>query len=99
MAILFSNEIYAAIVHAKAMERIAKKKVRHLEEEELAAAINAFLARLPEADRKLFVARYWFLTPVTRLAEKLGCRPGSVKTRLYRLRLRLQEELRREGLV
>ena len=72
---------------------------QHLEEEELAAAINAFLARLPEADRKLFVARYWFLTPVTRLAEKLECRPGSVKTRLYRLRQRLQEELRREGLV
>ena len=72
---------------------------QRLEEEELAAAINAFLARLPEADRKLFVARYWFLTPVTRLAEKLRCRPGSVKTRLYRLRLRLQEELRREGLV
>ena len=72
---------------------------QRLEEAELAAAINAFLARLPEADRKLFVARYWFLTPISRLAEKLECRPGSVKTRLYRLRLRLQEELRREGLV
>ena len=33
-----SDEIDAAIVHAKAMERIAKKKVRHLEEEELARA-------------------------------------------------------------
>lgn len=31
-----SDEMEAAIVHAKAMERIAKKKVRHLEEEELA---------------------------------------------------------------
>lgn len=72
---------------------------QRLEEAELAAAINAFLARLPEADRKLFVARYWFLTPISRLAEKLECRPGSVRTRLYRLRLRLQEELRREGLV
>lgn len=33
-----SDEIEAAIVHAKAMERIARKKVRHLEEEELARA-------------------------------------------------------------
>ena len=33
-----SDEIDAAIVHAKAMERIKKKKVRHLEEEELARA-------------------------------------------------------------
>ena len=33
-----SDEIDAAITHAKAMERIAKKKAKHLEEEELAKA-------------------------------------------------------------
>lgn len=32
------EEIEAAITHAKAMERVAKKKVRHLEEEEMAKA-------------------------------------------------------------
>lgn len=32
------EEIEAAIVHAKAMERVAKKKVKHLEEEEMAKA-------------------------------------------------------------
>lgn len=32
------EEIEAAISHAKAMERVAKKKVRHLEEEEMAKA-------------------------------------------------------------
>lgn len=33
-----NEEIDAAIAHAKAMERIARKKVRHLEEEEMAKA-------------------------------------------------------------
>lgn len=33
-----NTEIDAAIIHAKAMERIAKKKARHLEEEEMAKA-------------------------------------------------------------
>lgn len=33
-----SEEIEAAIAHAKTMERIAKKKVKHLEEEEMAKA-------------------------------------------------------------
>lgn len=33
-----SEEIEAAIAHAKAMERVAKKKVRHLEEEEMLKA-------------------------------------------------------------
>ena len=36
-----SEEIEAAISHAKAIERVAKKKVRHLEEEELAKACGA----------------------------------------------------------
>lgn len=33
-----ADEIFAAIIHAAAMERIAKRKVRHLEEEEAADA-------------------------------------------------------------
>ncbi len=33
-----SEEVEAAIVHAESMERVAKKKVRHLEEEEMARA-------------------------------------------------------------
>lgn len=36
-----SEEIEAAIDHAKAMERIARKKVRHLEEEEMAKRCSA----------------------------------------------------------
>lgn len=36
-----SEEIEAAILHAQSMERIARKKVRHLEEEELAKAAGA----------------------------------------------------------
>ncbi|MCR5268237.1 MAG: hypothetical protein K6E16_06960 [Lachnospiraceae bacterium] len=36
-----SEEIEAAILHAESMERIAKKKARHLEEEELAKASGA----------------------------------------------------------
>lgn len=37
-----AEEIDAAINHAKAMERVARKKVRHLEEEELAKAAGGF---------------------------------------------------------
>lgn len=43
-----SEEIEAAISHAKAIERVAKKKVRHLEEEELAKACGACSDRLEE---------------------------------------------------
>lgn len=36
------EELEAAITHAEAMERVAKKKVRHLEEEEMARAKGGF---------------------------------------------------------
>ncbi len=36
-----SEEVEAAILHAESMERVARKKVRHLEEEELAKAAGA----------------------------------------------------------
>ena len=36
-----SEEVEAAILHAESMERVARKKVRHLEEEELAKASGA----------------------------------------------------------
>ena len=39
-----SEEIDAAIVHAKAMERIARKKMKHLEEEEMAKACGGLCA-------------------------------------------------------
>lgn len=39
-----SEEIDAAIEHAKAMERVAKKKVKHLEEEEMAKASGGLCA-------------------------------------------------------
>ena len=34
---------------------------REVENRELAAALNRFLAQLPETERALFVSRYWFL--------------------------------------
>lgn len=39
-----SDEIDAAITHAKAMERVARKKVKHLEEEEMAKATGGVCA-------------------------------------------------------
>lgn len=39
-----AEELEAAITHAQAMERVAKKKVRHLEEEELAKAAGGMCA-------------------------------------------------------
>ena len=46
------NEIAAAIIHAAAMERIAKRKVRHLEEEELAEGAGGASSKGVEYDEE-----------------------------------------------
>lgn len=71
---------------------------KHYELVELGAAIRDFVAGLPETERKIFVARYWFLAPTALIAGRLGCSQAKVKTTLYRSRLKLREHLNREGL-
>ena len=72
---------------------------RQIEEQELQQAIDAFLSTLSVPERKIFVARYWFVAPVKEIAARLDCSPGKVKTTLYRLRGRLRTYLQEEGLV
>ena len=72
---------------------------QQIEEKELVQAIDAFLSTLPATDRKIFVARYWFVAPVKEIADMLNCSPGKVKMTLYRLRGRLQSALQEEGLI
>ena len=72
---------------------------QHLEAQELEQAIDAFLSALSATERKIFVARYWFVVPIKEIADKMNCSPGKVKTTLYRLRDRLKAYLQEEGLI
>lgn len=71
---------------------------RAVEEKEVLRALNAFLAALPEKERTIFVSRYWYVAPVSEIAERLGCSQGKVKMTLHRLRGRLRAALQEEGL-
>ena len=66
---------------------------------ELAAAIDRFLASLPEAERDLFVCRYWFLTPVAELSRKFGFSLSKTKSMLSRTRQKLKAHLEKEGAI
>ncbi len=61
---------------------------------QLRQAIDSFLGGLGETERKIFVARYWFLAPIGEIAGKLGCSEGKVKTSLYRTRGKLRAFLK-----
>lgn len=64
----------------------------------LSAALDRFLAGLPQKKRKLFLGRYWYFSSVEELALRFGMRESNVKMTLLRLRQELKEQLKREGI-
>ena len=64
---------------------------------ELGLAISRYLEGCTEAQRGVFVRRYYYFEPVTDIAARLGRSPGSVKTMLSRVRAGLREYLIKEG--
>ena len=64
---------------------------------EMAASVSAFLRRLPEKQRAMFIKRYWHFMPVEEIAAELGCAPSGVYSALARTRAKLEKYLRKEG--
>ena len=78
----------------------AKENVmRQAEQKELFAAVGAFLAKLPQRQRDLFVRRYWFASSEAELGELFGMTENHVRVTLSRIRKRLRNHLRKEGLL
>ena len=68
-----------------------------IEAKELKREIDAFLLKLPEEKRNVFVRRYWFFDSIPEIAERLGCRENRIKTMLYRIRADLKVCLQNKG--
>lgn len=68
-----------------------------LNRQALLAALDGFLAALPERDRNLFLRRYWYLDSVEQLAKRFHMSKTQVTTTLHRLRQRLRVHLQQEG--
>lgn len=76
---------------------------RHWEDQErsreVREALNGFLRRLPEEERKIFVRRYWFGETVPELAREFHHSESKVTSLLHRLRKRLKKHLEQEGIT
>lgn len=65
----------------------------------LGQAIDHWLSTQSYTNRTLFLRRYWYGDPVSTLASTYAMTPGSVSTRLNRLRAGLRDYLYKEGLL
>ena len=72
---------------------------KEIEAKELAAAVNRFLSVLDYDDRFIFVRRYWYADPVKEIAAAMNSSPNRISLRLFRLREKLRNTLKKEGLL
>ena len=89
-ALIALEELAECIPSCFSVERTVENKI-------LIPAFNAFLAAQPEAERNLFVARYWYGLPVEEIAAKLGMKKNTALSTLRRMRLRLRDRLPRRA--
>ncbi len=62
-------------------------------------AINSFLRSLPEEKRRIFIRRYWYMSPISEIAEDFSVSEGKVKMILSRTRKELRKVLEKEGII
>lgn len=60
-------------------------------------ALARFLKALPEKTRTIFIRRYWYVTPISEIAEEFGMKESTVAMLMLRTRLKLKEFLGKEG--
>jgi len=66
-------------------------------ENTLSEALDTFLRKVSEVDRRLFLGRYWHGASVNVLAEGSGLSPNAVTKRLGKTRERLRVYLNERG--
>lgn len=64
----------------------------------LTDCINRFLDSQKPDSRKMFVRRYWYMSPISEIAEDFGFTESKVKMTLSRMRTALSIELEKEGI-
>lgn len=70
-----------------------------LEQKRLVMVFNGFLEHLTETERRVFLCRYWYMDPISRIAGRCGFSESKVTSMLYRTRNKLRMVLEQEELL
>ena len=71
----------------------------HYESARAGEIINLFLGKLSKSERRVFMMRYWIDSSIAEIAAQTGYSHSKIKSMLSRLRRRLADELRKEGII
>jgi len=70
-----------------------------VEANDLSERISRFVSALPDAERRVFVCRYWYCDSVGAISERFGFSHSKVKSMLHRTRGKLYILLQKEGVL
>lgn len=70
---------------------------KRISDEVLADAISQFLRSQDEKHRNVFIRRYWYGDPLSKISEYYGMKEKTVATYLFRTRKKLKSFLQKEG--
>ncbi len=84
------EELSAVISDSTDIENEAERR-------ELLEEISAFLKRLPERKRNIFISRYWYCESIRVIAERYSVSESNVSVILNRTRQKLREYLLKRG--
>ena len=63
----------------------------------MAQTVNRFLDGLSLWERRVFLARYWYLDSIREIGERFGFSQSKVTSMLFRSRNKLRLQLEKEG--
>jgi len=69
----------------------------YMDSVEFSEMINAFLAKLPQRERQIFVRRYFYVESIKEIAKFFAVKESVVKTSLHRSRIKLSNFMRKRG--
>ncbi len=88
--VLALGELEQCISHGQSPEQEIEKKI-------LGEAINRFLDKLSAEERRVFLARYWYMDSIKEIAAHFKFSQSKVTSMLLRTRNKLRNHLEKEG--
>ena len=88
--VLALGELEQCISHGQSPEQEIEKKI-------LGEAINRFLDKLSAEERRVFLARYWYMDSIKEIAAHFKSSQSKVTSMLLRTRNKLRNHLEKEG--
>ncbi len=91
--------VWVALDELRDVTENADTPERAVDRRELTRALNKFLSHVSKKDRALFLGRYFAGESYSSMAQRFDMTEHSCQMRVSRLRKKLREQLRKEGLL